>query len=67
MGKYRVECNFGSRYFTDIGKLNRYLKMCSEKRLDFELWQVGYVYLVKEKRYVSAQILIYCTKRLHKH
>ena len=42
MRRYRVECNFGSRYFSDIEKAYRYYNKCKAKRLDVELWLINY-------------------------
>ena len=38
MIRYRVECNFGSRYFKDNEKALKYFNKCKEKHLDVELW-----------------------------
>ena len=44
MQRFRVECNFGCRYFKDIVKAQRYFEKCKSKHLEVELWQVSYLY-----------------------
>ena len=44
MQRFRVECNFGCRYFKDIAKAQRYFEKCRSKHLEVELWQVSYLY-----------------------
>lgn len=39
---YRVECNFGCKYFKDIDKAMKYFQKKSDNRLYVELWQVTY-------------------------
>lgn len=58
MRRYRVECNFGSRYFTDIGKAYRYYNKCKAKRLDVELWQVDYHFCHSTGEVLALQHLI---------
>ena len=60
MQRYRVECNFGSRYFPDMKKAGAYYNKCKAKHLDAELWQVNYIYCFGEyeDRVLASQVLI---------
>ena len=58
MQRIRIECNFGSRYFTDIKKAQRYFNRCVSKHLDVEVWLVTYIYCVAEDRYIGSQVLV---------
>ncbi len=59
MQRFRVECNFGCRYFQDINKAKRYFNKCVEKHLDVELWLVTYVICCPAfRRYSAKQELI---------
>ena len=49
MQRFRVECNFGSKYFDDIFNARRYFYKCIERDLQVELWKVTY-HLCEEKR-----------------
>ena len=40
MQRFRVECNFGCRYFKDIVKAQRYFEKCRSKHLEVELVSV---------------------------
>ena len=40
MQRFRVECNFGSKYFDDIFNARRYFYKCIERDLQVELWKV---------------------------
>ena len=42
MIRYRVECNFGCRYFNDPDKANKYFEKCKSRHLDCEIWLVAY-------------------------
>ena len=53
MQRFRVECNFGSKYFDDIFNARRYFYKCIESDLQVELWKVTY-HLCAEKREYSA-------------
>lgn len=39
---YRVECNFGCKYFKDIDNAKKYFQKKADNRLYVELWQVSY-------------------------
>ena len=60
MQRYRVECNFGSRYFPDLEKAGRYFNKCKAKGLDVELWLVTYIYCydTDESMVLASQLLI---------
>lgn len=60
---FRVECNFGSKYFKDIDKAMKYFEKKANNRLHVELWQVSYTNTrCKRKCNIHAvQILIRCT------
>ncbi len=60
MQRYRVECNFGSRYFPDLEKAGKYYNKCKSKHLDAELWLVNYIYCFDEDedRVLASQLLI---------
>ena len=51
MQRFRVECNFGCRYFKDIVKAQRYFEKCRSKHLEVELWQVSYLLTFSGTRY----------------
>ncbi len=38
--KFRTECNFGSKYFTDIAAAYRHFYRCVALRQGVELWAV---------------------------
>ena len=60
MQRYRVECNYGSRYFPDLEKAGKYFLKCRARHLDVELWLVNYVLCVDEgeKSVLASQLLI---------
>lgn len=58
MQRYRVECNFGCRYFSDLAKATRYFQKCRAKHLDVELWLVNYHFCPKKNRVMAIQHLI---------
>lgn len=65
--RYRVECNFGCRYFKTIEKARRHFDKCKAKHLDAELWSVIYNYDFVKKRYTGKQELLdYSFTRLPK-
>ena len=49
MRMYRVECNFGSKYFETATKGFAYFKKKKAKHLDVEIWLVNYSYSQKNK------------------
>lgn len=56
--RFRVECNFGCRYFDKIDKAYWYFNKCKTKHLDVELWFVKYGYDFTKKRYTATQELL---------
>lgn len=58
MIKYRVECNFGSRYFTNAADAIAFFKRKQAKNLDAEIWIVDYRYAEKIGRYTAKQELL---------
>lgn len=68
MTKYRVECNFGSKYFDCAVKAFGYFSKCKAKNRDVELWLVSYGYNKIIKRYAAAQELLdYSNTNFPKH
>ncbi len=59
MRRFRVECNFGCRYFQDIKKARKYFDKCEAKHLDVELWLVHYGYCPVYKRVLAMQELVF--------
>ncbi len=41
--KYRVECNYGSRYFDCAAKAFEYYKQKKSLNMDVEIWLVTYI------------------------
>lgn len=61
MQRFRVECNFGCRYFTELVKACRYFNKCRKKQLDVQLWLVNYYYCLEVDRYYATQeLMAYC-------
>lgn len=58
MQRFRVECNFGCRYFQDIDKAQRYFNKCVVRHLDVELWLVSYIRCVGTEKCVAVQELL---------
>ncbi len=60
---FRVECNFGCKYFKDIDKAMKYFQKKANNRLYVELWQVSYTNTRCKRKYSihAVQILIKCT------
>lgn len=54
MQRFRVECNFGSKYFDDIFNARRYFYKCIESDLQVELWKVTY-HLCAEKENIRQR------------
>ena len=38
--KFRVECNYGSKYFTNEAEALRYYHKCKRKPVNVELWKI---------------------------
>lgn len=58
MTRYRVECNFGSRYFGLATKAFAFFKKCKGRNLDVEIWLVTYDVDQKVQRYSATQELL---------
>ena len=58
MQKYRVECNYGSRYFENAAKAFSFFKRKRNRNLDVEIWLVTYNYSHSAKRYSATQELL---------
>ncbi len=58
MRMYRVECNFGSKYFETATKGFAYFKKKKAKHLDVEIWLVNYSYSQKTNTYSATQELL---------
>lgn len=56
MKKYRVECNFGSRYFDAAAKAIAFFQKSCERKLDVQFWLIEYV--VKSGRIEATQELL---------
>lgn len=57
MERYRVECNFGCKYFENIAAAYKYFYNCKKRHLDVELWLVRYSFDTTSKRYAAVQVL----------
>ena len=58
MQKYRVECNYGSRYFENAAKAFAFFKRKMARNLDVEIWLVTYCYSISTKRFTATQELL---------
>ena len=58
MQRYRVECNYGSRYFNCAAKAFAFFKRQAARNLDVEIWLVTYYYSESAKRYAALQELL---------
>ena len=58
MQLFRVECNFGSKYFDDIFNARRYFYKCIERDMQVELWKVTYHHCAAKKEYSAKQELM---------
>ena len=58
MRRYRVECNFGSRYFADVKKAVAYYYKCVDKNLDVEIWLVIYIHRPNVAKVEGLQMLL---------
>ena len=56
--RLRVECNYGSKYFDDVGKAQAYFTGTVAEEKDVELWLVRYT--VTSKGMVVEQKMIDC-------
>jgi len=58
MTVYRVECNFGSKYFECLFAAVAFYKKCKAKNRDVELWAIDYFRSKKTNRYQAVQELL---------
>ena len=58
MKRFRVECNFGSKYFDDIVKARKYFYTCIENDMQVELWKITYHLCTVKREYSVKQDLI---------
>lgn len=58
MQRFRVECNFGCRYFKDRAKAQKYFDKCRAKHLEVELWLVTYGYCPVFEVFSATQELL---------
>ena len=58
MKRYRVECNFGCKYFDNAAEAFAYFKKCKTRNRDVEIWLVTYCYLEKANRISATQELL---------
>lgn len=56
--RFRVECNFGSKYFDDAKKAREYFYKCVERKIFVEVWLVEYERYTKPKLYIARQELV---------
>lgn len=66
MQRFRVECNFGSKYFDDIFNARRYFYKCIERDLQVELWKVTYHHCAAKKEYSANSVTAEWWKRVRK-
>ncbi|MCL2797713.1 MAG: DUF3373 domain-containing protein [Firmicutes bacterium] len=66
--RYRVECNYGSKYFKTAAEAFDYFYMCKVRGYAVEIWTVVYCYIEKIGRYGAAQELLdYSRSKFPKH
>lgn len=64
MRKFRVECNFGCRYFEELSKAKKYFEKCERNSLKAELWLVHYNYCLLLGSYPTKQELLAITRAI---
>lgn len=55
---FRVECNFGCKYFTNPEKAKAYFDRKANKHLDVEMWLVTYCSCEKKRVFSATQDLL---------
>ncbi len=55
---YRVECNYGSKYFTSFDKALAFFEYKASISPDVELWRVSYNYCARKKIISASQELL---------
>lgn len=58
MKRFRVECNFGCKYFKEVSKARKYFQKCIDRHLDAEIWFVAYYFDEVQNRYFAGQVLL---------
>ena len=58
MKKYRVECNYGSKYFECSAEAMIYFKKCKDRFCNAEIWILEYCFNKKLGRYSANQDLL---------
>ncbi len=55
---FRVECNFGCKYFTNPDKAKAYFDRKANKHLDVEMWLVTYCRCERKHAFYATQDLL---------
>lgn len=55
---FRVECNFGCKYFTNPEKAKAYFDRKANKHLDVEMWLVTYCRCERKHSFYATQDLL---------
>lgn len=55
---FRVECNFGCKYFTNSEKAKAYFDRKANKHLDVEMWLVTYCRCERKHAFYATQDLL---------
>lgn len=58
---YRIECNYGSRYFAEIDKASAYFRRKQSKGLDAQMWEVLLCVTENNQLYFAKQRLFIAT------
>lgn len=58
---YRIECNYGSRYFAEIDKASAFFRRKQSKGLNVELWEVTLCVTFKGEVCFAKQKLLVAT------
>lgn len=58
MQKFRVECNFGSKYFDKAGPAIKHFLKCKSKGLNVQIWVVIYMLDKETGKYLAEQLLL---------
>lgn len=67
MKRFRVECNFGSKYFNNAAEAFSYFEKCKSKNRNVGIWIMSLCYIKKSKRVsVTQELLDYSFTNLHK-
>jgi len=58
MERFRVECNFGSKYFDEAVDAFAYFEKCKKKNRNVGIWVISLCYIKKTKRFSASQELL---------